>query len=399
VGGIGGEHRIHLSALERQNRIQLVAVADPAVQRLASEKAAMEQRGVRWHTDYREMLASECDLDAVQISTPIPLHFEMATECMKRGLIINLEKPPVAVIQQLDRLLATEGQERISVGFQQISSVQVQRLKQWILEGKLGELREIRISACWPRLASYYHRPWAGKMMMNGTPVFDGPASNAMAHLIHNVMFFAGETQLDFNVPATVQCELYRVRPTIESYDLMCLRGQFASGLTFVVSLTHVTEACRPFRIEVRGTRDWARISDDGIVLESSAGVHSFPGEKEMSPSTSFARYHSDFIDFVQNLRSRPPTRLSDTRGFLLTTNGGLISSGGIHEIDPRFYSQYSQNGDGGYNVRGLVELMDRSFEEGLLFSEMGAPWAKATKPVSVEKLTSLDVTKYMGRP
>ena len=131
----------------------------------------------------------------------------------------------------------------------------MQRLKQLIIEGTIGEVRSIRAGGCWPRSDRYYQRTnWAGKLVLGGEPVFDGPATNGLAHLVHNIMFLAGSEAVGSAVPIEVEGELYRARP-IESYDVACLRGKFACGIDFSLAVTHSTKEPLPFKIEVRGTR------------------------------------------------------------------------------------------------------------------------------------------------
>lgn len=386
VGGMGAYHLHFIRNLEALGRVRLAAVADPL---LASRNARgdFEARGVRCHSDYREMLGNNA-LDAVQIAAPIPFHFAMVKDCLARGVFVNLEKPPVPLIQQLDELIRADGKTRVSVGFQHICSPQIQALKHWILGGKLGVLREIRTAGSWPRMSSYYARPWSGKMVFDGEPVYDGPATNAMAHLIHNVMFLAGDRPEGFAKPSRIQAELYRVRP-IESYDLACLRGRFASGTNFTAALSHVTKEAVPFCIEARGSEDWARISNDGKTVESSSGTHEFPDSPDLN---AFSQYHHQFIEFATGACPRPPSTLRDCLGFVLATNGALISSGGIHDIPPKFTRTYGTDGGMGYDVPGLADLLEGTLREGLLFSELGAPWAHPTGTMSLEELRSLDV-------
>ena len=168
-----------------------------------------------------------------------------------------LEKPPVPLIQQLDALIEADTNNRVAVGFQMIASESVQRAKQLIVEGKLGDIQDIRAAACWSRTDSYYNRAsWSGKMTLRSEPVFDGPATNALAHLIHNIMFLASPQRDGFDEPIEVQGELYRARPTIQSYDTACLRGRFESGTVFVAAFTHATEQQFPFVLEVHGSKD-----------------------------------------------------------------------------------------------------------------------------------------------
>ena len=153
----------------------------------------------------------------------------MAMACIKRGIYVILEKLPVPLLSQFESLIAADVDRRVRVGFQMIGSQCIRSLKEILADHRLGELMEIRAGACWPRLDDYYSRAdWAGRMTVAGRAVFDGPATNALAHLVHNVMFLGGDGFSDFAMPVEVEAELYRARP-IKSYDTACLRGLFSS--------------------------------------------------------------------------------------------------------------------------------------------------------------------------
>src|ERR1043166_356919 len=105
VGGIGAYHLSSIETYESEGAPRLVAVADPTIDRFPEVKAKLDARGVRRHMNYADMLREEKELDAVTIATPIPFHLEMARASLERGLFVNLEKPPVPLIQQLDELI------------------------------------------------------------------------------------------------------------------------------------------------------------------------------------------------------------------------------------------------------------------------------------------------------
>ncbi len=386
--GIGAYHLAALRKLEETGRLRVVAVADPALAKDEALAADLAARGVAAHLDYRAMLRGEAGLDVVVISAPIPLHLEMTTACLERGLFVYLEKPPVPLIQQLETLLAAKGQERVGVGFQMINARWVQELKAGIVAGALGQLQEIRIGAAWPRLDAYYARnSAAGKMTLRGEPVFDGPATNALAHLIHNAMYFAGETQTGFGVPEEVTGALYRTR-AIESYDVASLRCRFPSGVRLTAALAHATEEPFPFQVEVRGTAGRARVSGDGTIFESDRITFDSRPEtfEELVEKT-----HRQFLAFVQGAQPFAATSLEDTRGYLLATNGLLLSSGGIHPVAADSIRTYRRGEEGGYNVAGLHEAVRATVETGALFTDLGLPWAVETPPVSVHDLKTID--------
>ncbi|MGB8355072.1 MAG: Gfo/Idh/MocA family oxidoreductase [Chthoniobacteraceae bacterium] len=392
IGGFGGAHLSAIECLEREGLMRLVAVADPGSDRFPELKQTLHTRGVRWHSLLADLLKNESDLDAVTIATPIPLHYEMTRACIDQGLFVYLEKPPVPSIQQLGELIEFDTRSRVTAGFQMILSRFVQQLKSMIIEGRLGDLLEIRACACWPRRDNYYNRAaWAGRLLLDGEPVFDGPATNALAHLIHNIMFLAAPGAEEFDVPVEVQGELYRSRP-IESYDSACFRGGFRSGVRFTAAFTHAVAETMPFRIEARGTKGWARIAGDGMRFEQNT---SEPVEDGENTHDLLLKTHREFACFATGSLPRVSTLLRDTRGYVLATNGMLVSSGGIHDIGAEHIRRYETDGDFGFDVTGMRDAIEETFQTGRLFSEQGVPWAKATQSISLENLHAIDFSKY----
>ena len=388
--GIGGMHLDALRAMENRGEIKLVAVADPALSHSTKLRTALAGQGIQTYLDYHEMLRRQEDIEVVAISAPIPLHLPMTLACLERDVFVYLEKPPVPVIQHLRTLIAADRNQRVGVGFQMICTSWVREAKRAIMEGRLGRLRSIRISACWPRLDNYYGRnASAGRLAVNGEPVFDGPATNALAHLIHNAMYFAGPHQDGFDIPTEVQAELYRARP-IESYDVACLRAKLSSGVIVTAALTHATEKLQPYRMEIRGSDGWMRITENDTAWATSFPLPATPME---AFEDGLARGHHQFLEYARGECAHPATSLEDTRGYLLATNGMLLSSQKIHSITPSHLRKYTVKAVHGYDVAGLYDAVDQSFCTGQLFSELGLPWAVKTDLVSVENLESLNLT------
>jgi predicted dehydrogenase len=376
VGGVGSVHRAAIHQFETAGAAKLIAVADPHAGHLGTEKAALESNGVRWHLDYREMLRHEPDLDAVVIATPIPYHFEMAQACLERGIYVHMEKPPTPMLHQLESLIAQDPLDKVSVGFQLIGAQCLQSLKQMIADGALGELVSIRAGCCWPRTDRYYNRAgWAGRMVFENKPVFDGPATNAMAHVIHNIMYLAGESRHGFGLPIEVKGELYRAR-AIESYDTAFLGGTFPAGINFSVALTHATRQELLFKIMVQGTKGWARLSEDGARLESSVGIAC---ERSQSTQELIDLNYANFLGVLNGDQKRFNSCLKDTRGYVAATNAMLVSSQGIHQIDPKHFTTYNHAEDRGLEVFGLREAVEETVRTGKSFGEQGLPWASAT--------------------
>jgi predicted dehydrogenase len=386
VGGFGEYHLKVIETLTAEGLCRLVAVADPAIGASADLQAKFESDQIRWHVDYRALLEEE--IDAVLIVTPIQFHFEMARACIERGLFVMLEKPPVPLIQQVEELIRLDEAGRVCVNFQWVGSNCVQRLKKLVVDGTLGAIRDIRVSGCWPRGDGYYSRaPWAGRLTVDGSAAFDGPATNALAHQIHNIMYLAGPTAQAFAVPVEVEGELYRAR-AIESYDVAGIRGRFGSGARFAVAVAHPCADELPFKIEVRGEHGSARIVEDGARFENNGdSIDCLENALEL-----LEKSYRQFLGFVAGDRPRVDTRLCDARGYVASTNAMLLSSGGIHTIGRRWQEPCRIGDDRGINVKGLAKLGEAVFETGLPFAALGAPWAIRSTPVAIRDLTRLDL-------
>ncbi len=396
IGVVGTEDRhLHaLETLEREGMVRLIGVAASLVGNFEEVKAKLESRQVHWYADFQKLIEEESDLDAMAIASPMLFHAKMTAAALARGLFVYLEEPPVPLIQQLNDLIALDARRKVAVGFQILSGQAVRQLKQWKIEGGLGEIQSIRVSAGWPKHTFYYnHEPWAGKMLLKEEPVFDGPATNASAHLLHSIMFLAGKEMENFDLPCDLEGEFYRARP-IEGYDVVSIRGRLESGVTFCYAVSHAIEKMQPYKIEMIGSKGRAWISDNGNTVGNDCGLNGSPDSRD----DSFLQSYRDFVEFARGQRRRAITHLEDSRGCVLVTNGALVSSGGIHTIGPKYWRMHGSAEMEGYHVHGIWRLLERSASEGKLFSEMGAPWAKKGNTVLLHSLRSLKLRDYISQ-
>jgi hypothetical protein len=205
-------------------------------------------------------------------------------------------------------------------------------------------------------------------------------------------MFLAGKEMDDFDVPCEIEAELYRARP-IESYDTACVRGRFESGLTFVFSVTHATQKILPYTTTLLSDRGNAWVAKDGKEIGNSLGLQN---PTPPYPDTFLASYR-DFVAFARGERSRAVTRLEDTRGYVLSTNAALVSSAGIHNIEPQYKAQYGSGESAGWDVPGILDAIEKSGSTGKLFSELDVPWARKANPLSVRSLRSIKLKDYIS--
>ena len=101
IVGCGRVAGNHLDAIQRLPRATIAAVCDLDAGRA---KVYSDRCGVRWYTNYHEMLASE-PVDVVAIVTPSGMHPRHATEVMElyRKHVV-IEKPMALRLVDLDLL-------------------------------------------------------------------------------------------------------------------------------------------------------------------------------------------------------------------------------------------------------------------------------------------------------
>ncbi|MBL9202915.1 MAG: Gfo/Idh/MocA family oxidoreductase, partial [Opitutaceae bacterium] len=245
MGGFAGWHHQAIARLEEKGHAKLVCTCDPQAALFAGEQQAwrLAARGVQVFTDYRAMLdACHRELDFVVVPTPIQLHAEMHAATTALGLPVYLEKPPTLDCAELEKMIAADARARKAshVGFNFIVEKPRLALKERLLAGEFGAIRGATLASLWPRPTSYFTRnDWAGRLMMGDRLVLDSCFGNAMAHFVHNLLFWAGGPALfSWAQIAAVRAELYRAH-AIEGADTFFVEADTESGITLRFALSH----------------------------------------------------------------------------------------------------------------------------------------------------------------
>jgi predicted dehydrogenase len=399
VGGYGQVHLRHLHALESEGLLRLAAVADPFLYGapLAAVKADLSAAGVRLYDDFNDLCARESGVDLIVIAAPIPWHEVMVNAALATGARIYLEKPPVPTIQQWTRLVEADVRGQIAVGFQMLAMEHLLKLRGWIAAGDLGEIESIAFGALWPRATSYYQRAgWAGRLVLDGEPVFDGPATNALSHVINNVMFLAGATLGGgCAVPESVAGEFYRARADIESYDLASLSGRFINGVRFAGTLGHCFADIVRYTIRVQGARGAAWLADDGRRLESDCAL---PASHDAgAPDQAVATHYRETVAWAAGRRAGPVCSLRDSEGYMRTVNAGFVSSGGVHSIPGEEIGISGQTGESVHAVHGLDAAVRASIAGAVPLSGTGLWWARPGREIKAGDVAALDLAEYLN--
>jgi len=238
-------------------------------------------------------------------------------------------------------------------------------VKRRMLAGEFGALRMVRISASWIRTDAYYARAdWAGRLLLRGRLVLDGPLGNAMAHLVHDAMHWAGPAQ-------DVWAQVRRVRAS-----LLCGHAIQGSDTAFV----EVETDAAPVRISLTH----AGGSEIGAVeeLECDGAVITLrPDQRERvcirrpgRPEEVLLDQDGDHVE--GNFRAccrlvrgdgevRPATTLADSRPFVQLNALAHVSTGRIGRAPVL-----------GGTIPGILDAGSRFLADGTHPHAQGIAWA-----------------------
>jgi predicted dehydrogenase len=261
--GVHGHGRRHwmpeLDAKQRAGSLRLVALSDVRAPEPDELTELAETPAV--FTDHRRMLA-EAGPDVVVIVTPPATHLPIATDALRAGCDVLLEKPPLLSTAEHDELAATiaETGRACQVGFQSLGSAALAALCTAIADGELGEVEAVTATGRWVRTDGYYRRSaWAGRRTLGGRPTGDGALTNPFAHAVMNVLALAAATGAG-PAPDRLSLELYRARADIEVDDTSFLAAGYATGLRCAIAVTLCAVEHLPPRIVVRGSAGRAEL-------------------------------------------------------------------------------------------------------------------------------------------
>ena len=332
MGGFAGSHHHAIARLEERGHARLICTCDPHAPKFSAEQQnwRLAARNVKVFDDYRPML-EQChrDLDMVVIPTPIQLHAEMHAAATSYGLPAYVEKPPTLDYLELEKMIAADARARKAshVGFNFIIEKLRLSLKERLLAGEFGAIHGATLTALWPRPASYFTRnDWAGRLLgPDGRVVLDSCFGNAMAHFVHNLLFWTGGPELfSWAQIAAVRAELYRAH-AIEGADTFFVETDTSTGVTMRFALSHACAGASTHCEMVLCDKAAVRYAVGGsIEIRWNDGR---VDKSQLEPFDPLLENHLEFFRYLRGENSRPATTLSDARPFVALNDLAHISS------------------------------------------------------------------------
>ncbi len=219
VVGCGKVGHFHAKAFRASERAELVACWNRTLPRA---QAFGETYGIPAYDDLETMIKRE-RVQAVAICTPHPNHAEVAVACAKLGVHVAVEKPLADSLAGCDAIIQAVQQAGV-VGTticQRRFYRPAQRVKQAILDGKLGRpiLGTVNMLG-WRDMAYYHSDPWRGTWAGEG----GGVLVNQAPHQLDLLLWYMGEIDSVYALWGTMN------HPELEVEDTAAAVIRFKSG-------------------------------------------------------------------------------------------------------------------------------------------------------------------------
>ncbi|MDQ8187720.1 Gfo/Idh/MocA family oxidoreductase [Pelagicoccus sp. SDUM812002] len=382
--GVSSYGRVHLRMIDymvSKHKLELVAATVINQEEEEDQCAKLRAQGCELFRDYKEMLRVwRGRLDLCMIPTPIFLHEEMTLAALEAKANVLIEKPLAPSTEACARIMerAAEVDRFVAVGFQKMYSAATRKIKRDLLAGVLGEIREIRGITLWPRGVSYFSRnSWAGKVRLGNSLVLDSPVSNATAHFLHLMLFWAGDA---LNSVASIvdhfEAETYRAND-IENFDTASLRGLTGTGIPVSFIASHASRETVDPMVRIIGTKgeiEW--IKDEGAYYR----VEGEP-ERRIDLSSEEEEVRIMIEEIGHQLSGGVswlcgPEQAIPQVEVVESLHRGCETIG----IPDEYLEEFAKDGDTFRAIRGLESIAINAFERGVLLSEAGAPWKTASQ-------------------
>jgi len=255
--GCGAIGPTHAAALAQLADAELVAVADPIVER-AAELA--ERFGVgAVYRDQAELLADPA-IDVACLCTPSGMHADGAVAALDAGKHVVIEKPMDVSVEACDRVLAAQRRtgRLVSVVSQHRFDPATERVKALVDAGTLGRLALVTADVKWFRTQAYYDAgSWRGTWALDG----GGALMNQGVHTVDLLLHLAGPVRAVYAQTRTAAHE------RIEVEDVAAATLTFTSGAIGTLVATTAAYDGLPVRLDLFGTAGTAILEGDAVRL------------------------------------------------------------------------------------------------------------------------------------
>jgi UDP-N-acetyl-2-amino-2-deoxyglucuronate dehydrogenase len=286
IVGTGNIAHAHAAAfLEFKDRCVIAALAD-IVPGKAADFGARHGVAAEACESHVELL-ERADADLVSVCTPPFTHAEIASDCLRAGKHVIVEKPMAASIEECDRLvgLAAKTGKILSPIAQNRFRTPIMRLKKVIESGLIGRILHAQVDSFWWRGYCYYDLWWRGTWEKEG----GGCTLNHAVHHVDLLLWMKG-------IPETVTAVMTNAahdNAEVEDLSVAVLKYGDGSLGQLTASVVHHGEEQQ---LVFQGAN--ARISAPFRVSAFISKANGFPG-----PNPELEKKIAAFHDGIPELR------------------------------------------------------------------------------------------------
>ena len=155
--GAGGKGRSDINNSYVRGRERVVALCDVDFSGDAKHSVKKFPKA-KLYDDYRKMLDKQKSIDAVTISTPDHVHAPAGMYAMERGKHVYIQKPMAHNIREARLLTEMARKQKVvtQMGNQGGSNPLLNMVQNWIDQGKLGSISEVKI---WTNINTLFLSP------------------------------------------------------------------------------------------------------------------------------------------------------------------------------------------------------------------------------------------------
>jgi predicted dehydrogenase len=221
IVGSGAAARSHAAAYAaHRGRCAVVAVASPRPGAAAAFAAelGLEAEALRGH----EGLLGRGDVDLVSVCAPPSAHAAIASDLLRDGKHVLLEKPMAPSPEDCRRLveIAASGPAILSPVAQNRFRASYWRLKGLLDSGLAGRPLFAQVDSLWWRGDSYYARPWRGRWEEEG-------GGCTLGHAVHHIDLLLWMMGMPIRATAVMANVAH---PSSEMEDISVAVLEFESG-------------------------------------------------------------------------------------------------------------------------------------------------------------------------
>ena len=265
VVGCGAIAPLHIGGIADSPLVELAALCDIRPERAEKRRDEFAPEA-RIYTDFVRMLDEMPELDTIHVCLPHYLHTPLATEALRRGKNVFLEKPVGTTEEDIKALLAAERAStgKITVCFQNRFNDTTLLLDE-LLE-KYGKATACRAVVTWYRDKPYYTESgWRGTYATEG----GGVMINQAIHTLDLMLHFCG-TPLSLRATTAN----HHLKDVIEVEDTCEMSVRFESGAigNFYATTSYAKDATIFLELETEAGHTLSlfagKIFDNGELVE-----------------------------------------------------------------------------------------------------------------------------------